>query len=807
MTGLKNKLKNYLKNLSIVKKIIYSSLLLFFLIFIFLPYKHLFNDPLSIVVEAQNGEFISAHIAADEQWRFPKTDSVPYKFKKSIILFEDKRFNYHFGFDPIAILRALWLNVKNRAVISGGSTITMQVIRLSRKGKSRTIKEKLIEILLASRIEMAYSKDEIMTFYASYAPFGGNVVGLEAASWRYFGRKAKDLSWAEAAMLAILPNSPSLIHLGRNRKKLIEKRNRLLKRLYEEGELNKENYLLSIEEPIPEKPRPFPQKAPYLLTRIINDKIKGKIKNDNSRIKTTIDAEIQERTNNILMHHSKTLASNHIYNAAVLILDVESGNVLAYSGNIYDKNDKKYGRKVDITTAARSTGSVLKPILYASMLTAGDILPNALIPDIPLFFRGYSPQNFNMKYDGAVRAHRALARSLNIPAINLLKDYGVSRFHYILNKAGLKHITEPPDHYGLALILGGCEASLWELGGLYASMARSLNHFTKYNGKYNENDYKMPSYIPTKKKKEIIGDETLFSAAALWLTFEAMLNVERPDEENNWESFASSSKVAWKTGTSFGFRDAWAIGINPKYLVGVWAGNADGEGRAGLIGVRAAAPILFDVFDMLPAFENWFEQPFDEMIKAPICRQSGFLPSENCEDIDSTWIPENGLRFKTCPYHKIVHLDKTEKWQVNSNCEKTQNMIHKSWFVLPPAMESYYKSTNPNYKVLPPFRKDCRKENNRLKYMQLIYPQSFTKIYVPIELSGKTGSTVFEVAHRIAETKIFWYIDDKYIGETKNFHQKSLNPSEGKHKLTLTDENGEQISIDFEIVKKETKNK
>lgn len=755
-----------------------------------------------MVLEARDGSLLGARISADGQWRFPHNESVPEKFQKAIVEFEDSRFFSHPGFDPIAFGRAMWQNLKNRRVVSGGSTLSMQVIRLSRKGKSRTVFEKILEIILSTRLEISYSKPEILAFYASNAPFGGNVVGLDAASWRYFGKKPETLSWGEAATLAVLPNSPALIHPGRNRDALFKKRNRLLKRLFEKGKIDQTTYLLAIDEVLPEKPHPLPRLAPHLLMRAYNENFKGKI-GQLTKITTTIDPELQSRLNELSLRKSTNLKSNQIHNLAIIVLEVETGNVLAYIGNAPDTGPEN-GEDVDIIPAARSTGSILKPLLYALMLNEGRILPKSLVPDIPTQISGYKPENFMETYEGVVPADLALSRSLNVPFIRMLQDYSVEKFHFNLKKLGLTTLTHPPRHYGLTLALGGAEGSLWDLSGVYCGMARTLNYFTHNSGNYGQGAFFKPNYL--KSKISQTGEKAtkaapLLSADAIWYTFEAMEELERPSSQGEWERFESSRRIAWKTGTSFGFRDAWAIGISTKYVVGVWAGNADGEGRPGLVGVYAAAPILFDVFNLLPS-SRWFDPPFDAMKKLVICKKSGFPALDFCEK-DTVYANEMGSSAPPCPYHQIVHLDKTARWQVNSSCEAPLSMVNKSWFVLPPVEEYYFKMKNPNYTSLPPFRKDCQASDEKsVGLMQMIYPRKDAKLYVPVDLDGSIGRTVFKVAHRNPETTVYWHLDNVYIGQTITFHELELNPNAGKHKITLVDEKGNRLETIFEVVTK-----
>jgi len=651
-------------------------------------------------------------------------------------------------------------------------------------------------------MELTYSKDEILALYASNAPFGGNVVGLDAAAWRYFGKSAQLLSWGEAATLAVLPNSPSLIRPGKNHKLLLAKRNRLLDKLYLNGDIEKWTCELAKEEPLPQKPHRLPRLTPHLLERVYIEKFRGK-KNVITKLKTTIDKEIQKNVVEIVKRNSKRLYGNGIHNMAILVVDVPTGNVLSYIGNVPNIN-KNHNGDVDIVKAARSTGSILKPLLMAEALDDGLIFPETVIPDVPTHLQGYRPVNYYETYDGAVPLKTALSRSLNIPFIRLLQQYGLQKFHKDLQRLKFETINKSADHYGLPLILGGAEADLWTITQTYSNMARTLSHFYPYNGKYDTKDFSNLNYdfdnqfIPS-NENDRVDEFPILSAASIYQTFTAMQNLQRPTSEGDWRSFGSSEQIAWKTGTSFGFRDAWAVGVNGQYAVGVWTGNADGEGRPGLIGVRAAAPALFDVFDYLNP-TGWFDAPYDEMKQIALCRESGFVASDLCP-VDTVWVTNVQHKVKICPYHKMIHLDQAQKWQVTSNCLSPNEMSHVPWFVLSPLMEHYYKEKHPNYHLLPPFRDDCQ-ESEDINPMQLIYPRQLTEIYVPIGLDEKMGSTVFKVAHRHPEQKIFWHIDNEYIGSTQSFHEMGLSPSMGEHVLTLVDEEGGRLVQRFVIQKR-----
>ena len=750
----------------------------------------MFQEPYSTVIESKEGELLGAKIARDGQWRFPAQDSVPDKFKKCIVYFEDEYFYQHPGFNPIAMVNAIKQNRKAGKVVRGGSTLTQQVIRLSRKGKGRTYFEKFIEIIKATRLELGYSKNEILELYAAHAPFGGNVVGLEMASWRYFGVQSNQLSWAESAVLAVLPNAPSLIYPGKNQIKLLSKRNRLLLKLHQEGIIDKQTYELAIEEPLPQKPYDLPQIAPHLLQRVAKE-------DEGTRVKTTIDYALQNRVNQIARYYYNQYKQNEVNNLAILVIDVSNRNVMSYVGNA--PTDRDHQKDVDIIDAPRSTGSILKPLLYAAMLDDGELLPNTLVADIPTQISGYTPQNFNLTFDGAVPAHRALSRSLNIPAVLMLQDFGVNKFYEELQKFKLRDINKTPDHYGLSLILGGAESNLWDLCRTYANLSSTVNHYTKNNEKYRtkeftelnyRNDFE-PDFGSETDQKNILG------AGSIWLMYNAMEEVNRPEGDEAWKFYDSSLKIAWKTGTSFGNRDAWAIGTNSKYVVGIWVGNATGEGRPTLTGVTSAAPILFDVFNLLPR-QRWFQTPYKDLDEVEVCRLSGYLAKEECPKIKQ-WVPKKGKSTAVCPYHKKIHLDKTEKFQVNSSCESIDNIVTKNWFVLPPVMAWYYKSQHIEYLPLPPFKEDC--QGTQTTTMDFIYPKANSKIYLTKNFNSEVQPVILKVAYSERDKELFWYVDDVYKATTKTFHELPISPTTGIHYITVVDAFGNEIRRKIEIVR------
>ena len=680
------------------------------------------------VVTDRNGELLGARIAGDQQWRFPPCDTVHERFAAALIQFEDRHFRWHPGVNPVALGRAFADNLRAGHVVSGGSTLTMQVIRLSRN-RERTVWQKLVEAVLATRLEFRCSKDEILALYASHAPFGGNVVGLEAAAWRYFGRPPGELSWAESATLAVLPNAPASIHPGKGREQLLAKRNRLLERLHKRGYLDASTLETALAEPLPDAPYPLPN----LARHFVEQQPRG------AETRTGIDISLQRQVEDATTRWSDELAMTGTADLAAIILDIRTGETIAYVGNASPLRART-GSEVDIASAPRSTGSILKPFLYCAALADGTILPRTLLRDTPVNLNGFTPQNFDLQFHGAVPAAEALARSLNVPAVHLLRAYGPPRFLNVLREAGISTMNRDASYYGLSLILGGGEGTLADITRAYAGMVRSYDGLTT--------------------------DSPFRDRIALWYTFEALKEVNRPDEID-WKLIRSVRKAAWKTGTSYGSRDAWAVGVTPDYAVGVWCGNADGHGVAGMTGAKTAGPVLFDLLNLLPPSSDWFEEPLDGGVWLDVCKESGMLRSQDCPDYERVLLPVQAQESEVCPYHK----DGT--------------------FRLPPAMEWYYKAYHPEYEVRPATRD--------IALMEFLYPEPGTILTLPRQMDGSEGGAVFQAVHRDPAATLYWHLDDTYLGETRIIHQMRLSPAPGKHTVTVVDGDGNSVSVHFTI--------
>lgn len=736
----------------------------------------LLEAPYARALLDRDGRLLAATIAADEQWRFAPVAQVPPRFAEALLTFEDRRFYYHPGVDPLAVLRAARDNLRARRVVSGGSTLTMQLARQIAGHEQRTLMAKLHEAVLALRLELRFSKDELLALYASHAPFGGNVVGLNAAAWRYFDRPPTELSWAEAAVLAVLPNNPALLHPGRNREALQRRRDQLLDTLFAQGAFTALDHRLALAEPLPQAPQPLPRLAPHLLDTLQQ-------RGNAGFFHTTLSRSLQQSVAAIAARHGQRLAREGVHDLALLVLDHRSGEVRAYVGNHAAGAADRAGSMVDLIQRPRSNGSLLKPFLYALMLDEGQLLPPTLVVDIPTHFAGYSPENYDRQYRGAVPAEQALARSLNVPMVRMLREYGVERFHDQLTALGLSTLFRPPSDYGLALILGGSESTLWELATLNMNLVRVARDGV-------DAQPIRPQWLLGQTPEPL---PAVVGQGAAWLTLAALTDVVRPGEDSLWREYSSSQMIAWKTGTSFGLRDGWAIGSNGQYTVGVWAGNAEGQGVPELTGTAAAAPVMLEVFSLL-GVTPWLPVPHWALQTLEVCANDGLLPSGDCPT-QITQAPRDGHFRQLSPHYHRVQVDASGQ-RVHAGCENPLRMHGQSRFVLPAAQEFYWRRHHPDYQPLPPWREDCLAglaDFSSDHPMALLYPQDGTRVMVPKDLDGRLGRVMFRAVHRDPRARLQWHLNNRYLGETRHFHERALLLSPGWHQLVLVDQHGQRL--------------
>ncbi len=747
----------------------------------------LFAQPLSRLLLDEDGQLLSARIAKDQQWRFQSGSPLSKAYTTALIQYEDKRFMHHPGVDPLAIIRALYLNLKSGRIVSGGSTITMQLARMAYGNMSRTLWQKLKELHLALRLEMQLTKAEILSLYAANAPMGGNTIGIDAATWRYFGRRLSELSWAESALLAVLPNNPSAMHLSRSREKLRAKRDFLLQKLWRKGFLTEQDYRLSLLEDIPERPKKWPKYGQHLLDRLSQQFPTQTV------FHTQIDRRLTQKIEFIVHQHSKRLGAIGINNLALIVVDNASMQVKAYFGNISFGNQPQFSPHVDIASRPRSSGSTLKPFLYASMLDNGDITPQTLIPDIPTAYGSYQPTNYDQSFRGAVTARNALTASLNIPAVRMLDEYSYQAFYDKLQTLGFSHLFRKPDEYGLSLILGGAEVSLTELTAAYANLSRQALTAESLSV--------VPLRYGTENNVEHAPSEVAYplSQGAAWLTLDTLSNVTRPGLHKMHRLFSSSTKIAWKTGTSYGLRDGWAVGTTANITVGVWAGNAVGEGRQLLTGTGAAAPILFDTLNVISDL-SWPEKPTTALKLIDVCRDNGFLPTFNCSRM-TVEIPLDAQFEKVSPHHFQATVDQKTGLRSNISCNKLGNIISKTFFQLPPSQAAFYRTTHGSYNPLPDFDDACKPDRRALRgNFEITYPRSGQIISMPKYMNGKPGEVILRATAQKDTAKLFWHLDQHYLGATQTFHELSVSLPQGDHLLRVLDQQGVWQQVAFSVI-------
>ena len=719
----------------------------------------IFEDRYSVSVLDNNGKIIGVYLNKDEQWHLKSTDKIPEKLKTAVMVFEDKNFYSHNGVDLSAVIRALKDNIfEGRR--TGASTITMQVVKMAQP-KERSYFNKYLEIVHAFKLEKYYKKDEILKMYLNNAPYGGNIVGYKTASYMYFRKSPEELTWSEAALLAVLPNSPGLMNVEKNREKLIEKRNFLLKKLYEKNFINEMQYEISLKEPVPDKRYSFPVLAPHLVRRLVNENKDKKI------IKSTIDSEIQKKTEKAVKDYSEFLKLSGINNTAVLIINNKNYEVTAYAGS-QDFYDFKNNGQVDGITAKRSPGSLLKPFLYAKVIDEGIAAPQSKIPDVPLYFSNFSPQNANKKYYGMIEMRDALIKSLNIPFVELLKDYGEDKFFYFL-KDILNFEDRNPERYGLSLILGTKEFTMEEIGILYSGLA-------------NYGNFKNLKYTKESTEEE----RQLLTKGASYLTLTTMRELERPGME---KFYREKNPVSWKTGTSHGRRDGWAAGITPEWTVVVWTGNFTGEGNPNLTGVYTGGNLLFNILKILPKTEKEFGMPSD-LKKIKVDKETGYRLKYDVS-YKEIFYPKDAKPLKASPYYKKIFVNKNGE-EIDSRDESFNEREEKYILLYPLEVVNYFVRENLDVS-------NIFSEKTAKKTIKFIYPKNNLKIIVPKDFDGEK-SLIVKIAN-IKNQELYWYVNKEYAGKSRE-KERSFNFKKGKYEITVVSESGETAKINFQVAEK-----
>ena len=729
----------------------------------------------STVVLDKNGEILRVFLNEKEDWKYPAIDEpIPEKLKIATILYEDKNFYKHIGIDMKSLLRAIMLNIKNMKKVSGASTITMQVSRLL-EPKKRTYFNKIKEIIVSFIIEIRYSKDEILRYYLNNAPYGGNIIGYKTASLKYFNKLPDNLTWSEAALLSVLPNAPGLINPKKNHDQLIIKRNNLLKKLYEYSIISESEYKLSLREGVTNIVYNFDFYAPHFC-----EKVKRECKEN--IIYTTIEKQLQINIEKILYEYIEELKEIGINNGAVVVIENSSKNVISYIGsnNYWDKIN---GGMVDGVTAKRSSGSTLKPFLYALAIDKGLISLDSKLKDIPSYYGNFSPQNASREFQGMVTVREALINSLNTPIVNLLDEFDLLEFYNFFKEIKMD-INDTYGHYGYSIILGGMEVNLLEISSLYTALA-------------NYGDYSKLKYIVDKEEKS----KNIFSQGSSYLILDTLKDVSRPGDEFYWDKFINKDKISWKTGTSFGRRDGWAIGMTPKYTVAVWVGNFNGKGSYKLTGVESAGTLLFRIFNSL-GNENIaeFTEPKGELKEIYVDEETGYFIDNSVENIEINKIkikyPTQAKQLRVSPYYKYVYLDKTCEYEVCSKCWKHDKVFKKN-LVYPVDIINFYQKNGIKFHKKFEHNPNCS-TNYEQNSFNIIYPKNNSKILLP--LNNENIRETLNIKTNFTIGKLFWFLNKELYIETINKSEINMALPLGENIITIMDSNGYKKTIKIKII-------
>jgi penicillin-binding protein 1C len=751
-------------------------LLLFLLLNALFPFRP--NLEWSREVRDRNGELLYAGLTSDEKWRLYAPDSaISPELAAAIVHKEDRWFYVHPGVNPAAVGRALANNAAQGRRTSGASTITMQVVRLLEPAP-RTYGQKLLEMFRACQLTLLYSKREILQLYLNRLPYGGNIEGIRTASLFYLDKEPAQLSPAEVAALAVVPNRPGSLRPGRHNAELIEARNHWLQRFGREGIFSPDEVASALREPFEPERRPAPSRAPHLVRRLLRDNP------DSRELYASLDAGLQERVERLLQDYVRGLQPYGIHNACALLLDNATSQVLAYVGSA-DFQDTRDGGQVDGLQALRSPGSALKPLLYALAMDSGLLTPKTVLLDVATDFQGYRPANFDRTFSGPVSAEHALGQSLNLPAVRLLERYGVENFRRKLGDMGCRSMQAQKGQLGLSMVLGGCGIRPEELALLYAGIAN--------RGWCRPLQYTLSGPVSARAKGvRTPGDSLrLVSEGAAWAIGDMLTQLQRPDLPEGMDRTEGLPLIAWKTGTSYGRRDAWSVGFNTRYTLVVWSGNFSGQGVPELTGAGVAAPLLFDLFLSLDreSGKTWFAMP-ESLRFRYVCSRSGLPPAPGCTDQVMDYFLPLVSAAGPCAHQREVRLSADRKISYCMECLPASGYVLDTLDHPEPELLAWYRQQGLPTPPLPPHNPAC----------QSVLAGQAPRIVSPVEALTYLryeGAGQVELACLAADEvrEVFWYIDDRFYARSAPQTPQFFTPTPGKHKISCADDKGRSSHV------------
>lgn len=751
-------------------KIVFTILLVFVVLDLLFPLPD--KKEFSKEIHAKDGTLLSAYLTSDDKWRLrTELDEVSPELIKAIIEKEDSWFYFHAGINPISVIRAFYKNITRGETQLGASTITMQVARML-EPKKRTYFNKLLEVFRALQLEIRYSKKEILELYLSLLPFGGNIEGVKSASYIYFNRPPDKLSLAQSITLAVIPNDPNSLRLDKSNKEIISKRNIWIKKFKHEKIFSSAALNDAINEPVESNRYQIPVLAPHFC-QYVKDNFDGDV------INTNLDLSIQQIAENILQRNVKKVFYKGITNGAVLVIDNRNSAVAAYCGSADFYDEGSFGQ-VNGITAIRSPGSTLKAALYAYAFDEGNLTPQMKFADIPTDFHGYQPENYDLKFYGNVSTEFALVNSLNIPAVKLLEHVGLNNFTNYLEGCGFNQIQKQKSQLGLSMILGGCGTNLQELTRLFSAFARNGKLYQLRFLANEDDNWKMDD------GRRGMEEQQIFSEASSYLIANILSGTNRSDIAD-LSQYSKLPKFAWKTGTSYGKRDAWAIGFNPNYTIGVWMGNFNGVGSPNLSGAEVAVPLLFDLFNAIDYNSDvkWFEKP-DELISRKVCSESGLIPTQYCPNVVTGFAIKDKSHNHVCNIHQPVYVNVDETVQYCTSCLPSSGYKKEVFAVYQPELSVWFYQNKIDYHKPPQHNPECT----------AMFAEGGPKILSPTEdyeyfLEKNSGQEILLLAASDSRVKThYWYVNDKFYKKCKPGERIFFNPDKKDLKITCMDDKG-----------------
>ena len=723
----------------------------------------------SPLILSKEGEVLHGFLTSDDKWRmYVELDEITPELKKAIIYKEDKYFYKHFGINPVSVMRASIQNIFTGKRVSGASTITMQVARML-EPKKRTYYNKMREFFRALQLEIHYSKDEILQLYCNLVPYGSNIEGMKSASLLYFNKMPNHLSLAQITALSIVPNRPTSLRLGYNNDFIEKERNRWLKRYASKNLFDDEAIQDAIDEPLEAYRRELVRYAPHLSYRYKNEI------QHTYNIHSTIDLETQKKTETLVKEYITTIYHQNIRNACAIVIDNKTKELVAYVGSadFYNNED---GGQVDGIRAIRSPGSTLKPYLYALAFDKGLYTPKSVLTDVPTSFFGYEPENYSGEFYGNVSLEFALINSLNVPAVKVLNNYKVHNFMNELIKLDFEQIKKDKDVLGLSSILGGCGVTLEELCKMYMTFSN--------NGVYTG--------FKTYREDTLNISRKVLSSSASYIITEILTNLARPDLPVQWQQSTTIPKIAWKTGTSYGRRDAWSIGYNSNYTIAVWVGNFSGEGVPELSGSAKAAPLLFKIFNAVDQNQKkeWFSMP-EELGMRYVCAETGKPINTYCTDeVIDYYIPGISPTL-TCDHLKKVFTNPDSTISYCTACLPESGYKEVYYPNLKPEIIKFYNDNFIEYKKIPPHNPECEK----------VYTENAPVITSPVHTNDyfidKIDTMEIMLGCNAANDvqQVYWYINNKFYKSCKPNENLFFVPGEGIVNISCSDDKGRNSDI------------